>query len=189
MSTSVVRIVWITALVAILAGCMPVQLKRYMPEGPGVLTGQLDDTLQITLAPGVQLSMWGDAEDSDGTINLVVDIHVPKATTVRFAQANFVIESPAFSAPKKLPIIHITTPGPKWLKPLEILDGPVAAEKDSHRIYAVSFAERSMGKTSIPIIEEFTLRWPEIIINGKITSVEPIRFKLYQRRTILTIQP
>lgn len=189
MSISIIRIVWIAALVAVLVGCMPVQLKRYMPEGPGILTGQIKDTLLITLAPDVQLSMWGDAEDSDGTISLVVHVSVPKATTVRFARANFVIESPAFSAPKKLPVIHITTPGPKWLKPLEILDGPAAAEKDSHRVYTVSFAERPLGKTPIPIVEEFTLRWPEIIINGKVTSIEPIRFKLYRKRTVLTIQP
>lgn len=184
MSISTVRIVWITALVAVLVGCWPVQLKRYMPEGPGILTGQIKDKLLITLAPDVQLSMWGDAEDSDGTINLVVDVHVPKATTVRFAQPNFIIESPAFSAPRKLPISHIGR-----LKPLEMLDGPDAAEKDSHRAYIVWFAERPLGKTPIPIVEEFTLQWPDLIINDKVTRVEPIRFKLYHRRTILTIQP
>ena len=189
MSSSVVRIVWIAALVAVLTGCMPVQLKRYMPEGPGVLTGQLDDTLLITLSSGVQLSMWGSAERSDGTIDLVVDVSVPKATTVRFARANFVIESPVLSAPQKLPISHITTFGPKRLKPLEILNGPDAAEKDSHQVYTVWFAERPLGKTPIQILEEFTLRWPELIINDKITSIKPIRFKLYRKRAVLTIQP
>jgi len=189
MSFSVIRLVWITALVAFVIGCMPVQLKRYMPEGPGALTGQLDDTLRITLASGVQLSMWGHAEDSDGTISLVVDVHVPKATTVRIAQANFVVESPVFSAPKRLPVIYITTPGPKWLEPLEVLDGPDQSEKEPHRIYTIWFAERPFGKTSIPILEEFTLRWPELIINDRAISIEPIQFKLYHKRTILTIQP
>ncbi len=183
MSISIIRNIWIVALVAALAGCMPVQLKRYMPEGPGILTGQIKDKLLVTLASGVQLSMWGDAENSDGTINLIVDVHVPKATTVRFAQPNFIIESPTFSAPRKLPINHFGR-----LKPLEA-DGPGTAEKDSHWVYIVWFAERPLGKTPIPIVDEFTLRWPDLIINDKVTHIDPIRFKLYRRKTILTIQP
>ena len=181
------------AAAVLLQGCIPAQFSGYMPVGPGRLESDhcttIEDILTFTVPGGVEMTAWVPKNTTPADLRLWMT--VPAGAVVRLRSTLLVLESPDWSEPQTLRTVGIRLPGKSE-------DLPPSAELRGERQISYtawgsvsSVAEGSrfwmrLDRAAAPSAGtvragSFTLRFPELEINGEIHPVKPLLFKAYRK--------
>lgn len=172
-SLDAIRSALLVALAVLLFGCWPAVLWVYEPEG-NVERGERDKFAVVhRLGAGV-IAATRVTSDGSGLGRERVDICIE----TREEEGSMVM------LPRE-PFIA-TTDGREFLLQLRLLR---RREKDVRDWPVGTVGSGLYCETDLPSVERFTLRWPEIVVNGNRIRPEPVTFVLRKRTTILRLQP
>jgi len=164
---------------ALYACAMPMRVSGYVPTGLGELKNTScilgkNDALRITALDGVQIIVSAGKYEVKGTTTLNIDLLLPNESTVRLLSPTFVLQSAQFPT-HRLTVTKITAPGPHTYDAMAEL----RALSPLSNAFTLWFASGPAGATSVPIVDSFTLQFPDMRINNQIYRIEPIKFASY----------
>lgn len=165
----------IAFLSCVLNACVPVHVSEYVPSGPGTIKNPSciagkDDTLRISALDDVQIVVRAGKHQQKGTIALYIDFILPDGVLVQLLSPSFIVYTPE---PHALTVKMITVSGPLVFDATAELRAIGPLQND----FGLWFMNRPAGATSVPIVDSFSLQFPEMRINGKVYRAEPIRFE------------
>lgn len=176
----------------LLHGCIPAQFSGYMPVGPGRLERDhcttIEDILTFSVDGGVELTAW--VPKSSMPADLRVWLTVPAGSVVRLRSPVFALESAAWREPQLLRTVAIAS--------RKSGDAPPSAEMRGERQvnytawgsidsvaegsqFWIKFARAASSHAGTAKAGSFTLRFPELDINGEIRQVKPLLFEAYTK--------
>lgn len=164
----------------VLQACaMPVRVSGYVPSGVGTLKSAScilgkKDTLRIGGMDGVQIVVNAGKYEVKGTITLNIDLILRDGAMVQLLSPTIVLQIPE-SQNYRLTVEKITAPGPRTYSSTAELRAisPLA------NTFSLWFTSGPAGATSVPIVDSFILRFPDMRINDKVYQLESIKFDSY----------
>lgn len=175
-----------------LASCAGMQVHHYLPSGDGELRNRslctlgLRDELETALPGDVKIRVWGGDPDTTA-LSARVQVLIPPNQNLRFASPVFTLWSKGASEPQPLIITGITTACPaeaagcrSRYAPTDWLEGGVV---EGSGLLSTGMLKTTEPRTyrmdlAIPVApgEPYTLKLPDIELNGKPQSGPTVRF-------------
>ena len=182
------------SLVLLTACVAPLRMTVYeptCPKGAAISCMQQDDKLIIELSGGAKVNVEANLLDvrqkANKTISMCISVQLERGSTFQFLSSSIVLESSTWSAPRAVDIRKITgPPGPRSYAAGEKINGVVsdaemiqdALQSPNALLFWLWFesTHNTLCETSIPIVTEFTLRMPDVLVNGQKTHIPPVYF-------------
>jgi hypothetical protein len=174
----------------LLQGCVPAQLSGYMPVSPGRLVSNrcntVDDTITFDVGRSLNVTV-NVAHKSPAYLH--ASLFVATGNTVSLLSEDFILASPDWPQPLTLRIEGIAPPSRPSRAPTSELRGERTThytawgsveriEEGSRFLVRFRRDPASMAPLSV---KAFTLRLPEVSINGEKHQVPPVRFEQYSK--------
>lgn len=161
------------------ACAVPVRVSGYAPAGLGTLKNTScilgkKDALRISAIDGVQIVVSAGKYEVKDSITLNIDLILPDAAVVQLLSPTFVLQTTE-SRTHRLTVEKITAPGPHTYN----ATAELRALSPLSNAFSLWFMSGPAGATSVPIVDSFTLQFPDIRINNRTYHMEPIKFDSY----------
>lgn len=161
------------------ACAVPVRVSGYAPSGLGTLKNTScilgkEDALQISASDGVHIVVSAGKYEVKNSITLNIDLILPDGAVVQLLSPTFVLQTTE-SRTHRLTVDKITAPGPHTYN----ATAELRALSPLSNAFSLWFMDGPAGATSAPIVDSFTLQFPDIRINNKTYHMEPIKFDSY----------
>lgn len=172
----------------LLMSCARVQVNHYVPSGDGELRNRslctfgLRDELEIPLANEVKLRVWGGDPDSSA-LSARIQMLVPQGQNMRYTSNRFEFFGKGATEPAELHITGITTfcaPDAKSCQsryaPTDWLEGGTIVADNLLKSAEPKTYRLNLAVPARPG-ESYTLRLPDVEVNGQRKSGITVRFE------------
>lgn len=171
----------------LLASCAQIQVNHYIPSGDGELRNRslctfgLRDELEIALPADVKIRVWGGDPDSSA-LSARFQMLVPKGQNMRFVTNRFELFVKGASGPAELFPTGITTICAADAKscqsryaPTDWLEG---GSTSAGGVLGTTEPKTYRLDLAVPAApgETYTLKLPDVEVNGKLKSGLTVRF-------------
>lgn len=192
MTLKLVRPLLAFSAILTLASCAQMQVHHYLPSGDGELRNRslctlgLRDELETALPGDVKIRVWGGDPDTTA-LSARVQVLIPPNQNLRFTSPVFTLWSKAASEPQPLIITGITTACladatncRSRYAPTDWLEGGVTEGSGllSTGVLKTTEPKAYRMDLAIPVApgEPYTLKLPDIELNGKTRPGPTVRF-------------
>lgn len=189
------RLVIFSVALASLASCVvPLRVTVYEPdcfEGNSASCVRQDDRLIIELPRGSKVNIKAYLskvrQEANKTISMCVYVLLECGSTFQLLSSKIELQSNSWDLPRTARIREITgPPGPRsYAVDATIAGVACSTEIDKNTLQSTNtqqfrlWLESAHGficETNIPVTTEFTLRMPDILVNGHKIQIAPVNF-------------
>ncbi|WP_148665010.1 hypothetical protein [Sulfuricaulis limicola] len=180
----------------LLAACV-IPLKKTVyepvcPMGTALTCTQQDDRLIIELPGGTKIFAYAyliDVRQSvNKTITMCLDLQLEPESTFRLVSTKIILESNSWSTPRTENIKELTEPGPKYYSAKDTITNRIEIDQRESvaqtKRYLSLWLEIEKGascETNIPVVTEFTLRMPDVLVNNQKIQIPPVIFTMKKK--------
>ncbi|MEW6332136.1 MAG: hypothetical protein AB1560_11825 [Pseudomonadota bacterium] len=190
------RFIFVCFTSILLAACV-IPLKKTVyepvcPMGTALTCTQLDDRLIIELPGGAKIYAYAYLIDvrqkANKTISLCLNLQLEPESTFRLVSTKIILESNSWRTPRAENIKELTEPGPNYYSADDTITSRIdIAQRESVALtkrYLTLWLEIEKGascETNIPVVTEFTLRMPDVLVNNQKIQIPPVIFTMKKK--------
>lgn len=160
--------------------------------GTALTCAQLDDRLTIELPGGAKIYAYAYLIDvrqsANKTITMCLDLQLEPESTFRLVSTKIILESNSWSTPRTENIKELTEPGPKYYSAKDTITNRIEIDQRESvaqtKRYLSLWLEIEKGascETNIPVVTEFTLRMPDVLVNNQKIQIPPVIFTMKKK--------
>ena len=182
---------FVCAMSALLAGCVPWQFSGYRPNGSGALesgycVAGIRDRMRFNALRGVDILVYAAKDNQNQTILLEVSLVVPDGVTARFLSSDLVLRSPEWPQSRALSIYRITGGMARVHEPSAVLPGSANASTGTFTLWFMRGEVGTLWQTGLPLVRSFTVSLPPMTIDGRQFDLEEVAFRSYREWGMFT---